>query len=211
MTDAYSSSEIIFRNDPGYTILPSLCTPQITCNSVTQQPEANIPSKMACQPFVDNKIKWTLTSDDHQNQVVAPGLYEYEYQVCIGSCTTAALIKTFIVSITVTDPCKNPTFVKAGVTTPQTYTITQEDQSFTLDPLYSIDPSWCPVELTILAVTGEIQDDLTMTQDTQTVTFGQITDSLTKSGVDDGKVEETYTVEIDLKTKDYDQVTVSVD
>ena len=50
-----------------------------------------------------------------------------------------------------------------------------------------------------------------MTQDTQTVTFGQITDSLTKSGIDDDKVEETYTVEIYLNTKDYDQVTVSVD
>jgi len=80
---------VIFNYLPGYTIVPALCEVQITCDSVTDQPVATIPTtaeptnalptKMECPEFVDKKIKWNLTSDDHLNQVVPPGTYEYEY------------------------------------------------------------------------------------------------------------------------------------
>lgn len=137
---------------------------------------------MACQEFTGNKIMWNLPKEDHQNQLVPPGDYEYEYKLCIGTCTKPELIKTFKVKITVEDPCANPTFGTPGAVAPE-YTITDFAKTFTLDPKYTIDPSWCPGQLVITA--PGIEDNVSVDQNTQEVTFSQITDSLEKSGRND--------------------------
>lgn len=69
-----------------------------------------------------------------------------------------------------------------------------------MSPKYSVDPSWCPGEL-IVSAPG-IDSDIDITQDTQIVTFTQITDSLVKSG-ESALVQKDYTVTITYRTKDY--------
>jgi hypothetical protein len=77
----------------------------VTCKSV-----APADGDLSCQEVKPNgQIVWNFTPEDYTDRVVAPGTYVFTYEV------TAAggdedLTVTFDVTITLIDPCVNPSF-----------------------------------------------------------------------------------------------------
>ena len=74
------------------------------------------------------------------------------------------------------DPCKNASITVPDATT-QTYVITNPDGSYTLQPLFSVNPDFCDFE-----ITATYNDDIIdFDPETQEIRIPEITDSLVPS------------------------------
>jgi len=151
---------------------------------------------------VSKQITWSFDSTDY-TAGLTPGTYKYTYDVTVGGVT-----KQFTVDLVLEDPCKNVSITVPEATT-QIYVITDPDGSYTLQPMFSVTPDFCPYEIT--ATYNE--DVIDFNSDEQKITIPTITDTLTPSNpLDDGRSNHEYPVitRITVTQADGTQTTESV-
>jgi hypothetical protein len=124
----------------------------------------------------------------------------------------ADLTESFDVTVTLVDPCVNPT-----VTLPESqtveYTLTDLAKIFTLTPQASVQPSICQIDSeTTTPVDSGIQDNVVYDKDAETITITQITDTLIPSDPNnDGSTSAEVTITTTYTTTDYNGNTVTTE
>lgn len=82
--------------------------------------------------------------------------------------------------MTLEDPC-DPPFVQNWGLSHREYTISDVGQTYTIDPVIALTPSFCVVEITATIPNG-LNEKLSFDEDTQTFTLPQFSDSLDLAG-----------------------------
>jgi hypothetical protein len=111
------------------------------------------------------------------------------------------------VTIVLSDPCENPT-----ITTPdnssEIYVITDSEGRYYLAPEFSVEPDFCPYEITVTVDSDEIEVDYD--PETQELIVDDITDNLDPANPDDdGSTEHDYTIETTITVTADDGSTTS--
>jgi hypothetical protein len=161
-------------------VTPAWCDVTVTCDSVSS-------NLLACQDLDNNnQVNWTFDGDDYTNGIT-PGTYTYTFNVEAGGQT-----EQFTVDIVLEDPCKNPVITVPDTTT-LTYVITDDEVKYTLTPMFSVTPDFCPYEITV-NVDGI---DVLFDSETQEITIPEILNDLTPSDPNnDGSTEHEYPVNV---------------
>jgi hypothetical protein len=90
------------------------------------------------------------------------------------------------------DPCKSPVITVPDYTT-LTYVITDGEGKYTLSPMFSVTPDFCPYELTLVVDGINVIFD----SETQEITITEILDDLSPSNPnDDDSTEHSYSVTV---------------
>ena len=168
----YDGQTITFTYTP-YTVSPAWCDVTVTCVSVSS-------NLLACQDLDSNgQATWSFDGDDYTNGIT-PGTYTTTYNVQVGGQSSQ-----FTVEIELEDPCKNPVITVPDATT-LTYVITDDEVKYTLTPMFSVTPDFCPYELTV-NVDGI---DVVFDEENQEITIPSIPDDLSPSDPNnDGSTE----------------------
>ena len=103
VSDSYTSTDMIFTYN-AYTVSPSYCNLTIKCKTVSP---VNV--NLLCQELdINGKLIWNFTPEDYTGRTVAPGPYVFTFDVTTSE-GDADLTESFDVTVTLVDPCENPT------------------------------------------------------------------------------------------------------
>lgn len=188
--DAYSGSNIDFTYNP-FTVVPSWCDLTVTCESVTI---GGAPGAISCIDLVDGQV--TQSYDDSDYPIVQPGTYTFEYKVSTGG-TDAALNPTFTFDVVLQDPCDPPT-VATSTLVDQAYTISDVSQTYTLNPLITVTPSYCGLVVTA-TIEAPLGEKLSFASADQTFSLPQFYDSLHLAG-HPTTTERSYEITVTYET-----------
>jgi len=159
---------------------------------------------LQCQDLDAGTLTWMNLSAEYQNGSKPPGDYTFTYAVTVNSVVT----ESFTLKKVLTDPCTSAA-LSGNITKPtiQTYSyyITDDTESELLTPKFTTDPAWCASSLTFSAP-SDLDNFAAFDKPTQVVSYTEITDSLTLSGLVDPsntELSKTYQVTLTYTTTDY--------
>jgi len=138
-----------------FTITPSICEVEYSCQSITRsdgQTNTYLPcsdltfdgvidgSEDAGGAVTDGKLSFSATADDYTNNVYPPG----DYVVTIaGTTTDSGDVETSTMTITIVDVCNPPQSITAPGYTDQDYILTTTPANYAPAD-FTIVPSYCP-------------------------------------------------------------------
>ena len=201
----YDGTDIVFTLDP-FTVSPAPCASLFpitySCAGVTTP--AGATASVDCQELDgSNQLTWSFGETEYTTGY-APGTYTFTYNVEAGDAA-----ETFTVDLTLVDPCDPPTTTQPDADT-FSYTITDPGgASLTLDPLFTVDPSYCLVSIAVTEpTTNGIDTYLSFDSAAQTISLAAITTDIDIAG----DPSTDYSIPAVLTYQDYDgnESTISV-
>ena len=136
------------------TIMPEQCTISYECTSIDEDGEAS--SSISCDDlvtYIDTDTLFSLESlTTKYGSPYRPGTYTVTITGTIdgvADVVPGTNSKTTTFDFTLTDPCLTAvvTVVEADLVD-QEYTISDVSQTYTLSPIYSVEPDFCRLEVT---------------------------------------------------------------